>query len=64
MNQQRHCKRFYCDERGDRYCCVDCHLRSSCYNPCLNHPVRCGLVSTAHRKTDKDPTSAGGDSRG
>lgn len=39
----RYCKRFYCDERRDRYCCADCHLWRDCSNRCLNHPSRCGL---------------------
>ena len=39
----RFCRQFYCDERGDRYCCTDCYLRRDCGNPCLNHPSRCGL---------------------
>lgn len=39
----RFCSRFYCDQRGDRYCCADCYLRRDCANPCLNHPSRCGL---------------------
>ena len=39
----RFCRQFYCDERGDRYCCADCYLRRDCGNPCLNHPSRCGL---------------------
>lgn len=39
----RFCSRFYCDERGDRYCCTDCYLLRHCGNPCRNHPSRCGL---------------------
>ena len=39
----RFCSRFYCDVRGDRYCCADCYLRRDCGNPCLNHPSRCSL---------------------
>ena len=39
----RFCLRFYCDERGDRYCCADCRLRRDCAHPCLNHPSRCRL---------------------
>ena len=39
----RFCTRFYCDQRGDRYCCVDCYLRRDCANPCQNHPSRCRL---------------------
>ena len=42
----RFCRQFYCDERGDRYCCADCYLRRDCGNPCLNHPSRCGLVDS------------------
>ena len=40
----RFCLRFYCDERGDRFCCADCRLRKDCPNPCLNHPTRCRLA--------------------
>ena len=40
---QRFCLRFYCDERGDRFCCADCYLYRDCANPCRNHPSRCGL---------------------
>ena len=46
----RYCKRFYCTERGERYCCVTCFLRQFCDNPCLNHPTRCGLEDTAHKQ--------------
>lgn len=56
----RFCKRFYCDERRDRYCCADCHLRRDCSNPCLNHPVRCGLVDPngkPARRRDSSNTS-------
>lgn len=42
----RHCRQFYCDERGDRFCCADCRLRADCANPCLNHPSRCRLEDT------------------
>ena len=38
----RFCRIFYCDERGDRFCCADCHLARDCANPCRNHPTRCG----------------------
>lgn len=40
---QRYCMIFYCDKRGERFCCADCHLRRDCANPCLNHPSRCRL---------------------
>ena len=46
----RFCKRFYCNERGDRYCCADCRLRRDCSNPCLNHPIRCGLEDKDYTK--------------
>jgi len=42
----RYCLQFYCETRGDRYCCADCYLYKDCRNPCLNHPVRCGLGSS------------------
>lgn len=42
MTPPRMCSRFYCDHRGDRYCCADCHYLG-CDNPCLNDPSRCGL---------------------
>lgn len=41
--QNRMCSRFYCDYRGDRYCCRDCWHNAYCTNPCLNDPSRCGL---------------------
>ena len=44
----RFCKQFYCGERGDRYCCADCHLRRDCANPCQNHPSRCRLEDKAY----------------
>lgn len=43
MNPPRMCSRFYCDQRGDRYCCRDCWFRDRCGNPCLNDPSRCKL---------------------
>ena len=46
---KRYCKRFYCDERGDRFCCFDCYLKRDCRNPCLNHPTRCGLYDPEGR---------------
>ena len=39
----RFCRQFYCDQRGDRFCCTDCYMRRDCGNPCLNHPSRCKL---------------------
>ena len=45
----RYCKQFYCDERGDRFCCADCHMRKDCFNPCQNHPSRCRLEDTQHK---------------
>lgn len=41
---QLFCSRFYCDTRGDRFCCADCPIMNKCANPCLNHPSRCKLV--------------------
>ena len=49
MKEARKCRRFYCDYRGDRYCCVDCWNLRDCPNPCLNHPVRCGLEDKGTR---------------
>ena len=40
----RMCSRFYCDQRGDRYCCTDCPRIFRCSNPCENHPSRCRLA--------------------
>lgn len=45
----RYCKQFYCNERGDRFCCVDCYLRKDCSKPCRNHPTRCNLEDTKHK---------------
>lgn len=44
MADVRMCKVFYCDARGDRYCCRDCLGYEVCANRCLNHPNRCRLV--------------------
>lgn len=53
----RMCKQFYCDFRGDRYCCADCWQYKDCGNPCRNHPSRCGLEDpegrTANRRGGK-----------
>ena len=43
MSKPRMCSRFYCDRRGDRYCCRDCPRVWACSNPCYNDPRRCGL---------------------
>ena len=43
MSGKRMCSRFFCDYRGDRYCCRDCWHRVYCTNPCRNDPSRCGL---------------------
>lgn len=55
----RMCRRFYCKERGDRYCCADCHLWRDCADPCLNHPSRCRLEDLDY----KPPARRGKDSR-
>ena len=39
----RMCSVFYCDQRGDRYCCADCVRAYRCDNRCLNDPKRCNL---------------------
>ena len=43
---QRYCKQFYCDIRGDRFCCADCYQMRDCAFPCRNNPVRCRLEDT------------------
>lgn len=43
MRGPRMCSRFYCDDRGDRFCCQGCPRYSICRNPCLNSPEVCGL---------------------
>lgn len=43
MGAVRMCKVFYCDARGDRYCCRDCNVYDVCANHCLNDPSRCRL---------------------
>lgn len=45
----RFCIRFYCDARGDRYCCADCHRKEACKNPCINDPSRCQLEDVQKR---------------
>ena len=47
----RYCRQFYCDVRGDRYCCADCRFYRDCGNPCLNHPSRCGLMDEDGKPT-------------
>lgn len=49
MRAPRMCQRFYCDRRGDRYCCRDCPRSIICANPCMNHPARCGLEDKVGR---------------
>ena len=46
----RYCKRFYCDEQGDRICCATCWYLRDCAHPCLNHPARCGLEDKNYTK--------------
>ena len=43
MGAVRMCKVFYCDARGDRFCCRDCDGYKACANRCLNDPSRCRL---------------------
>ena len=43
MSAARMCKVFYCDARGDRYCCRDCNVYEVCATHCLNDPSRCRL---------------------
>ena len=47
------CSRFYCDYRGDRYCCADCWHRAYCTNPCQSDPSRCGLEDKTGRALQK-----------
>lgn len=49
MKDPRMCQRFYCDYRGDRYCCADCWNRAYCTNPCQNDPSRCRLEDRTGR---------------
>ena len=49
MSTPRMCSRFYCDFRGDRFCCRDCRRYVICTNPCENHPSRCGLEDRTGR---------------
>ena len=49
MKKPRMCSRFYCDRRGERFCCIDCQLRWKCLNSCENHPDRCGLQDRGQR---------------
>ena len=49
----RWCKNFYCDQRGDRFCCADCWQRRDCPSPCLNHPSRCKLEDTEKKGREK-----------
>lgn len=49
MSAPRMCSRFYCDHRGDRYCCRDCKRYVMCPNPYENDPSRCGLEDKGGR---------------
>ena len=49
MSEPRMCQRFYCDERGDRFCCADCRRYVICTHPCENDPRRCGLEDRTGR---------------
>lgn len=55
--KMRRCKNFNCDRRHGNYCCADCGYRTTCKNPCLNDPSRCGLE-------DKEPAKSGRVDRG
>lgn len=46
----RMCRVFYCDARGDRYCCRDCNVYDVCASHCLNDPSRCRLEQTPDGK--------------
>ena len=54
----RYCKRFYCDEVGDRVCCPTCWLRRDCAHPCLNHPARCGLEDKEYKNRNAEAAGA------
>lgn len=54
MGAVRMCKVFYCDARGDRFCCRDCDVYKVCANHCLNDPSRCRL----EQKSDEGGTMA------
>ena len=56
---QRFCRQFYCEERGDRFCCADCRLQRDCANPCLNHPSRCRLVDPDGKPVKRKKDSNG-----
>lgn len=53
MKTPKMCSRFYCDDRGDRYCCAGCPRFSICRNPCLNSPERCGLLDLDGKSAEK-----------
>lgn len=55
----RFCKIFHCDARGGQYCCADCKQYADCFNPCLNHPSRCGLENVSKRRDRDDPREKG-----
>lgn len=49
----RKCRQFYCDHRGDRWCCKD--FPDPCGNACLNHPDKCRLVETEEPPKPPEP---------
>lgn len=60
MKKPRMCSRFYCDHRGDRFCCRDCPRLWRCDSACLNDPARCGLEDTGQRIYATDVTKVTG----
>ena len=53
MGAVRMCKVFYCDARGDRFCCRDCNVYEVCANHCLNDPSRCRLEDSPGERGTK-----------
>ena len=51
------CNLFNCDKMHRHQCCALCERRSSCDNPCLNHPDRCGQL---REETPKETAAAAG----
>lgn len=55
QKNSRKCRIFYCDRRGDRYCCFYCDKKNRCKNHCLNYPKRCGQIFEEGKINGKMP---------
>lgn len=48
------CEIFFCDRRGERYCCYHCPGKKECKNPCVNNPEKCGKHFIQERRKERN----------